>query len=105
MYPTVLLRLWKIYIKKEMEVKIGNNCSTNDGNSILSYYVLASALLEKQQQVWRQKGKGKQSNGDHNLKMEVAASSLGEKRNDINFFFGLTMKTYFKTVNQGQEQV
>lgn len=38
--------------------------------------------------------------------MEVAASSsLGARKNDISFFSGLNMKTYFKTVNQGQDHV
>lgn len=80
-----------------MKVKIGKNCSTSDGNNILSCYMLASALLAKGQQVWREKG--------NNLKVEVPASSLGERRNDISFFSGLNIKTYFKTVNQGQEHV
>lgn len=88
-----------------MKVKIGNNCSTSDGNNILSYYMLASALLAKQQQAWREKRKAKQSKRDHNLKVEVAASSFGERRNGINFFPGFNMKTYFKTVNQEQKHV
>lgn len=43
MYPTVPLQLWKIYRKKEMKVKIGNNCCTSDGNNILLRVSFSSA--------------------------------------------------------------